>query len=366
MDETIGDSIQEDSRKHAACQVILKCWRGYRDRRIFLYLRHAVCRAEDSLTHHVLRKISPVEALILRDPTLNARLRFRFGGSAFPPMILYKIFISANVQYVSGATTILPGSKAAIDACEMMGDRQYFDIVLSDVMHSTPLADEKLRESHLPIQDRLKEHGLMDSHPVWLGGRGNGWRVLIDDKYTCNENALRFEVTSDDVQGRGFKIMESILASMEQKVLSERVNAVPDKPLRKQFASKGTLERIHSSQQRAKSLSMRRLYSSHLSISSEFSNAEDDGEYAAEDREAMGTTGGSSRGGGWSERRASRGGRTGNADLSDEELLEGTATDSLLDWAGQLSFDKYHDTWERTAATIAPGGGVDLVPGSPP
>jgi hypothetical protein len=46
----------------------------------------------------VLRKINPLEASILRDPTLHARLRFRFGGGSFPPVILYKIFINANVQ----------------------------------------------------------------------------------------------------------------------------------------------------------------------------------------------------------------------------------------------------------------------------
>jgi hypothetical protein len=27
-------------------------------------------------------------------------------------------------------------------------------------------------------------------------------------------------------------------------------------------------------------------------------------------------------------------------------------TDALLDWAGQLSFENYHEMWERTAATV--------------
>jgi hypothetical protein len=35
----------------------------------------------------------------------------------------------------------------------------------------------------------------------------------------------------------------------------------------------------------------------------------------------------------------------------DEDTIE-INTDALLDWAGQLSFDKYHEAWERTAATV--------------
>ena len=33
----------------------------------------------------------------------------------------------------------------------------------------------------------------------------------------------------------------------------------------------------------------------------------------------------------------------------DEDL---DPTDALLDWAGQLSFENYHEMWERTAATV--------------
>ena len=109
-----------DSTMQRAARKILKMWQSFRDRRVFAYLRHAVCRAEVSLTHQVLRKIAPIEAFILRDPTLHARLRFRFGGSSFPPVILYKIFVNANVQYVAGTTKILAGSKAANDACDLM------------------------------------------------------------------------------------------------------------------------------------------------------------------------------------------------------------------------------------------------------
>jgi hypothetical protein len=98
---TTGSTDDVDSRKRKEkinVHKIFKCWIGYKNRRIFIYLRHAICRAEQSLTYQVLRKISPQEASLLKDPTLNARLRFRFAGENYPPVIVYKIFINANVQ----------------------------------------------------------------------------------------------------------------------------------------------------------------------------------------------------------------------------------------------------------------------------
>ena len=47
-----------------------------------------------------------------------------------------------------------------------------------------------------------------------------------------------------------------------------------------------------------------------------------------------------------------RRGGMGGASMDDEEF--DTVTDSLLNWAGGLSFEQYHDTWEKTAATILP------------
>jgi hypothetical protein len=249
-----------------------------------------------SSLHQVLRKINPLEASILRDPTLHARLRFRFGGDSFPPIILYKIFINASVQvrafppssypptcpfrhrpsaplarfdpppshpsqtlistsppklntphppgsqtlpseqYVSGATQILPGSEAAYDACGEMGERKYFDIVLGDIERQTPIADQRLLDMAFGMQDRLKEHGNFDSHPVFMGGKGNSWRVLVDDKYTCNENALRFDPNSEALSGKKLRILDEVLASMERTMM-ERAAATPLPPVKKEFAS---------------------------------------------------------------------------------------------------------------------------------
>ena len=396
-------------------------WRSFRDRRVFAYLRHAVCRAEDSLTHQVLRKISPIEAFILRDPTLHARLRFRFGGSSFPPVILYKIFVNANVQYVAGTTQILPGSKAANDACDRMGERKYFDIVIGDIENCTPLADSRLVEARdIPVQARLKEHGLGDQHPIWLGGRGNGWRMLIDDKYSFNDNVLRFDASQDLASGKSGKLMAAMLQTIEQSVLAQHAHSTV--PLNKQYASKETLDRIKTSQMRARSRGMHSLYAQHLRSSQDGHDealyADDDGmqeelaggvgesmsvrtpgskEASSRGRPVLSSSGGmgggspsrggaantsvhSASGGMWASSASPvrSGGRTGNSpprahgsgmrstagtargdadDLGLSSMDDDTfdnAADSLLNWAGGLSFEQYHETWEHTAATLMP------------
>jgi len=403
--------------KESAARRILRVWRSFRDRRVFAYLRHAVCRAEDSLTHQVLRKISPIEAFILRDPTLHARLRFRFGGSSFPPVILYKIFVNANVQYVAGTTQILPGSQAANDACDRMGERKYFDIVLTDIENCTPLSDTRLVEAQdIPVQARLKEHGQGDEHPIWLGGRGNGWRMLIDDKFSFNDNVLRFDASQDLASGKSGKLMAAMLQSVEQSVLAQHAKATV--PLNKQFASKETLDRIKTSQARARSRGMHNLYAAHLRSSQDADAVEvlekydeavlkgegsapqgqPDVEDIAAGRPVLSVLGGvqheasgtpdrsgtnttSMSGGRWpssgsprrktgqspprthaggmtstgatrSSRGVDGGDLTGASSL-DDDIFENVA-DSLLNWAGDLSFEQYHENWEKTAATIMP------------
>ena len=58
---TPSDGLASSESLLREVRLILKTWRCYRDRRVFQYLKHAVCRAEDSLTHQVLRRINPTE-----------------------------------------------------------------------------------------------------------------------------------------------------------------------------------------------------------------------------------------------------------------------------------------------------------------
>lgn len=66
---------------------------------------------EQSWTYDILRKISPKEAELLNDPSINAKVRFRFAGIEFPPIILFKIYLVSNgTKYISGKKIIRPAS----------------------------------------------------------------------------------------------------------------------------------------------------------------------------------------------------------------------------------------------------------------
>ncbi|MGH0183360.1 UNVERIFIED_CONTAM: hypothetical protein FKN15_012008 [Acipenser sinensis] len=129
--DNVGDRWDGD----AAARIIGGCWRSYRDKRLFRLLKHTVCAAEHCLTYEIIRKVSPSEAELLKDRSMQCRVRFRFAGSEFPPIIVFKIFHKSGGhgnKYITGKRAIHPASEAAVDACRMMGHRRFFDQIILD------------------------------------------------------------------------------------------------------------------------------------------------------------------------------------------------------------------------------------------
>ncbi|XP_071950456.1 uncharacterized protein CXorf58-like [Antedon mediterranea] len=164
-----------------AAHMIERCWCSYRDRQMFRLLKHAICAAEHSLTYEVLRKISPLEAHLLKDRSMNARIRFRFGGSEFPPLILFKIFTHTKhgigLQYYSGKKCIKPASEAAVDACQMMGNRKFYDQIISDAcQYEKHGITEEVDVT--TVKDYMQYLSVLDELPAYMGGKENLWRKL--------------------------------------------------------------------------------------------------------------------------------------------------------------------------------------------
>lgn len=130
-------------------------WISYRNRQMFKLLKHSVCVAvsncvchyfwfkifyffqENSLSTDILRKVCPKEASFFKDKSVSLKVRLRFGGYEFPPKIFFKIYLSnkLNVKYVSGKKAIKAGSEAARDACDLMGRRNFYDLIIKDLLH---------------------------------------------------------------------------------------------------------------------------------------------------------------------------------------------------------------------------------------
>ncbi|GIL89786.1 hypothetical protein Vretimale_16577 [Volvox reticuliferus] len=78
-------------RTNMAARVIQTAWRSYRNRRIFTYYRDLIRFRERGDPRELLRVINPREAQLV-DAAAGIHVRFRLGGTVFPPLVFYKIF----------------------------------------------------------------------------------------------------------------------------------------------------------------------------------------------------------------------------------------------------------------------------------
>ncbi|KAI9219535.1 hypothetical protein BC828DRAFT_406607 [Blastocladiella britannica] len=163
---------------------IWRAWSRYRDRCIFQHLKELLLRSETTLTHTLLKKLSPLEAQLLRDPVNQSRVRFRFGGSLFPPQVHYKLYNGSSpalaTTYLSGAVLLTPDSRGARDAWALMGNARYLHTAVGDdaaIARSAPggISDPALVASP---RDAVRFAAALDARSPMLGGRANGWRVL--------------------------------------------------------------------------------------------------------------------------------------------------------------------------------------------
>jgi hypothetical protein len=171
---------EEDLLQLGAVFSIENWWIGIRNRQLFQILKDAVCTAEHSLTRDVAQKLCPREAELLKDPTMNAKVKFRFGGSTFPPVILFKVFIGMQgkgVKYMNGKKMIKSTTVAAEDARKMMGNRRYFDLLLTDACHHSQL---KITDDMdvTTLKEYMQFTANLDETPAHLGGKQNLWRQL--------------------------------------------------------------------------------------------------------------------------------------------------------------------------------------------
>ncbi|KAL7983707.1 hypothetical protein Chor_000583 [Crotalus horridus] len=75
---------------------------------------------EYCISYDILKRVSPLEAELLKEPTIQYKVRFR----------------TKTNQYISGKRVITSESKAAVDACKLMGYRTYYNQILQDELQN--------------------------------------------------------------------------------------------------------------------------------------------------------------------------------------------------------------------------------------
>jgi hypothetical protein len=136
------------SRSNAAL-MIQTFYRSYRNRQTFKTIKSVLAQAEETITKKVLKQVNPSEAHLINDPSLRARVRFRLGGSSWPPIVLYKIYTSVPFRYIDGKV-ITSNYGGKIENQYIYTRREYQQFI-----------------------------ACLDKKPVRAGGRGNSWRPLF-------------------------------------------------------------------------------------------------------------------------------------------------------------------------------------------
>ena len=178
--------MTEEKIQRSAVLEIENWWIRQRNKKIFLLLKEGICAAEHTLSHQVLRKISPTEAELLNDPALDTRVRFRLGGEGYPPRILFKIFTnikfgssSSCIHYLSGKKYIKAGSQAAMDASKQMGNRRLMEQLISDCCREQSAGGRVTNDSDVSnLKELVQYRACLDETPAYLGGKDNTWREL--------------------------------------------------------------------------------------------------------------------------------------------------------------------------------------------
>ncbi|XP_038613211.1 putative uncharacterized protein CXorf58 homolog isoform X2 [Tachyglossus aculeatus] len=180
----LGKFLNPDTLKtlqrELAATMIQRAWWSYRDQSLFQLLKHTICAAENCVTHEILKKVSPLEADLAKDPSMQCKIRFRFGGERFPPFIVFKIFRhpgGCGSKYISGKKTFRPTCEAMVDACKLMGNRKYYNQMIQDQLQyqKHKIADEI---DVVTLKDYMQYASYLDETPAYLGGRNNCWRRL--------------------------------------------------------------------------------------------------------------------------------------------------------------------------------------------
>ncbi|XP_046695838.1 uncharacterized protein CXorf58 homolog isoform X2 [Silurus meridionalis] len=176
---------EEEEEEDTSCEMfemcarrIQDCWRSHQNRKVFQLLMRTVCSAEACLTPALLQQLSPQEANLLRDPSLQCKVRFRFAGPLFPPVIVFKVFHTGRGgSYLSGKKLFQPSNQATADTCRMMGNRKFMNLMMEDENHWQGRTIWHPAEV-MCTRDYMQFSSHLDKLPACVGGRGNGWRCL--------------------------------------------------------------------------------------------------------------------------------------------------------------------------------------------
>ncbi|XP_049622785.1 uncharacterized protein CXorf58 homolog [Suncus etruscus] len=175
------DSIPElRSNKEEKVKIIQKAWYSYIDKLVFRLLKHAIYALDKYVTQEILKRASPSEAELVKDPTMKHTIKFRFNGEIFPPYIVFKIFLHTlgrGYKYLCGRNILNSSIEVIVDTYNFMGRSKFYRQMKEDehLHRKFEISDEI---DVITSKDYLQYSNLLDKIPASYGGKNNHWRRL--------------------------------------------------------------------------------------------------------------------------------------------------------------------------------------------
>ncbi|XP_060038666.1 uncharacterized protein CXorf58 homolog [Erinaceus europaeus] len=168
------------STKNLSASIIQYAWVSYLDRKVFRLLKQTICAVELYASYEILKNVSPTEAKLIKDPCMKCKIRFRFGGETFPPIIMFKIFLHTEgrgCKFINGKELFKSSGQAVADAYKIMGRRTFCRQIMEDdyLQQRFKITDEV---DIVTLQDYMQYCSLLDKIPAYSGGKSNSWRRL--------------------------------------------------------------------------------------------------------------------------------------------------------------------------------------------
>ncbi|XP_021105860.1 putative uncharacterized protein CXorf58 homolog [Heterocephalus glaber] len=172
----VAKEKQIPTQQEILAQKIQRAWLIHLNKTIFHLLKHTICAAEYCVIHGILKNVSPLEAGIVKDPSMKYKVRFRFSGETFPPFIVFKIFLHTEgrgYKYFSGKNLLKPSSSS----CKMMGKKKFYQQIMEDecLFQKFKVTDHV---DTVTTQDYMQYSSLLDKIPASSGGKNNLWLKL--------------------------------------------------------------------------------------------------------------------------------------------------------------------------------------------
>ncbi|XP_048191448.1 uncharacterized protein CXorf58 homolog [Perognathus longimembris pacificus] len=167
-------------QRKISAQIIQRNWLIHLDKSLFQLLKHTICAAEYYASYEILKKVSPIEAQLIKDPSMKYKVRFRFNGERFPPYIVFKVFLQTDTckcKYFSGRNVLMASHEGMYSACNMMGKKKFYQQIMEDERYYQKFKVTDYTDI-VTLKDYVQYNSLLDEIPASSGGRNNYWRKL--------------------------------------------------------------------------------------------------------------------------------------------------------------------------------------------